>query len=304
MELVLALLGGALRIASPILLAALGETLIERAGILNLGIEGTMLLSAFSGFVVAQLTGSLWLGLGAAALTGVLLCLLMGFLSVTLRLNQHVAGLGVTLLASGVALYAFRLIYGGSSTPPSLTTSFEQFRFFTGTPLASLFRQYGLTYLALLLVPLTGWLLMRTAFGLRLRSVGENPEAADIAGVNVSGTRYRALALGGVLMGLAGAFLSLAQLGAFTHGMVNGRGWVAIAIVIFGNWRPSRVLGGALLFGFLQALQLRLQAEGVNLPYEALLALPYLVTILVLALTGRNAAYPKALLRPYYREGA
>lgn len=304
MDLVLALLGGALRISSPILLAALGETLIERAGILNLGIEGTMLLSAFSGFVVAQLTGSLWLGLGAAVLTGVLLCLLMGFLTVTLKLNQHVAGLGITLLSSGVALYTFRLLYGGSSTPPALTTSFEQFRLFAGTPIAPLFRQYGLTYLALLLVPLTGWLLMRTAFGLRLRSVGENPEAADIAGVDVAATRYRALALGGVLMGLAGAFLSLAQLGAFTHGMVNGRGWVAIAIVIFGNWRPSRVLGGALLFGFLQALQLRLQAEGVNLPYEALLALPYLVTILVLALTGRNAAYPKALLKPYYREGA
>ncbi len=304
MEIMLALLGGALRISSPILLAALGETIIERAGILNLGIEGTMLLSAFSGFVVAQLTGSLWLGLGTAVLTGVLLCLLMGFLSVTLKLNQHVAGLGITLLSSGVALYAFRLLYSGSSTPPDLETSFEQFRFFTGTPLAPLFRQYGLTYLALLLVPLTGWFLMRTTFGLRLRSVGENPEAADVAGVDVGRVRYLALALGGVLMGLAGAFLSLAQLGAFTHGMVSGRGWVAIALVIFGNWRPSRVLVGALLFGFLQAAQLRLQAEGVNLPYEALLALPYLVTILVLVLTGRNAAYPKALLKPYYHEGA
>ncbi len=131
-----------------------------------------------------------------------------------------------------------------------------------------------------------------------------NPEAADIAGVNVAAVRYRALALGGALMGLAGAFLSLAQLGAFAHGMVGGRGWVAIALVIFGNWQPSKVLAGALLFGFLQALQLRLQAEGVNLPYEALLALPYLVTILILALTGRNAAYPKALPKPYYREGA
>ena len=304
MELVLALLGGALRISSPILLAALGETLIERAGVLNLGIEGTVLLAAFSGFVTAQLTGSLWLGLGAAALTGVLMCLLMGFLSVTLKLNQHVSGLGITLLATGLALYAFRLLYGGSSTPPSLEDSFTQFAFFRGTPLAPLFRQYGLTYVALLLVPLTGWLLMHTAFGLRLRSVGENPEAADLAGISVSAVRYRALALGGVLMGLAGAFLSLAQLGAFTHGMVSGRGWVAVAIVIFGNWRPSRVLGGALLFGFLQALGLRLQAEGVDLPYEALLALPYLVTILVLALTGRNAAYPRALLKPYYREGA
>ena len=229
MELVLALLGGALRISSPILLAALGETLIERAGVLNLGIEGTVLLAAFSGFVTAQLTGSLGLGLGAAALTGVLMCLLMGFLSVTLKLNQHVSGLGITLLATGLALYAFRLLYGGSSTPPSLENSFTQFAFLRGTLLAPLFRQYGLTYVALLLVPLTGWLLMHTAFGLRLRSVGENPEAADLAGISVSAVRYRALALGGVLMGLAGAFLSLAQLGAFTHGMVSGRGWVAAA---------------------------------------------------------------------------
>ena len=194
--------------------------------------------------------------------------------------------------------------YTAGSTPPSLTDSFTQFSFLRGTPVSPLFRQYGLTYLALLLVPLTDWLLMRTAFGLRLRSVGENPEAADLAGISVGAVRYRALALGGALMGLAGAFLSLAQLGAFTHGMVSGRGWVAVAIVIFGNWRPSRVLLGAFLFGFVQALQLRLQAEGINLPYEALLALPYLVTILVLALTGRNAAYPRALLKPYYREGA
>ncbi len=304
MEVIIALLGGTLRISSPILLAALGETLIERAGILNLGIEGTMLLSAFSGFVVAQLSGSLWLGLGAAALTGVLLGLLMGLLSVTLKLNQHVSGLGITLLASGLALYAFRLLYGGSSTPPALEESFTQFQLLSETPLAPVFRQYGLTYLALLLVPLTGWLLAHTAFGLRLRAVGENPEAADVAGINVAAVRYRALVIGGALMGLAGAFLSLAQLGAFAHGMVNGRGWVAIALVIFGNWQPSKVLSGALLFGFLQALQLRLQAEGVDLPYEVLLALPYLVTILVLALTGRNAAYPKALLKPYYREGA
>ena len=302
--LLIALCGGALRIATPLLLAALGETLCERAGVLNLGIEGTMVLSAFTGFVAAQLSGSLWLGLGAAALTGVLLGLLMGFLSVTLKLNQHVAGLGVTLLASGLALYAFRLLYGGSSTPPALETSFAQFGFFRSTTVAPLFRQYGLTYLALLLVPLTGSLLTRTAFGLRLRSVGENPEAADLAGVDVAAVRYRALALGGALMGLAGAFLSLAQLGAFSHGIVSGRGWVAVALVIFGNWRPSRVLGGALLFSFLQALQLRLQAEGVALPYEALLALPYLVTILILALTGRNASVPGALLKPYYREGA
>jgi simple sugar transport system permease protein len=183
-----------------------------------------------------------------------------------------------------------------------LEQSFTQLALFKGTALEPLFSQYGITYVALLLVPLLGWLLMHTAFGLRLRSVGENPEAADIAGLNVYWVRYQALMVGGALMGLAGAFLSLAQLGAFTHGMVNGRGWVAIAIVIFGNWQPSKVFYGALLFGFLQALQLRLQAQAIPLPYEALLALPYIITIIILALAGRNASYPAALLKPYRRE--
>lgn len=297
--------GATLRIMTPILFAGLGETITERAGILNLGIEGTMLLAAFASFVVAQLSGSLWVGLAAAILTGVLLSLLMGVLTVTLGLNQHVSGLGITLLASGLALFAFRLLYGGVSTPPALDESFPILQILdpSASPLAPIVNQYALTYVALAFVPLLAWVLNRTMFGLRVRAVGENPEAADIAGINVFRVRYIALALGGALMGLGGAFLTLAQLGAFTHGMVSGRGWVAIAIVIFGNWQPTKVLAGALLFGGLQALQLRLQAEGVQLPYEALLALPYLITIIVLAIAGRNASYPAALLKPYRREG-
>ncbi|MCC6311679.1 MAG: ABC transporter permease [Trueperaceae bacterium] len=303
MEFLIVLAAAALRVATPILLAALGEMLAERAGVLNLGIEGTMLLAAFVGFVAAHQSGSLWVGLAAAVATGALMGALMALLSVTLGLNQHVSGLGITLLGGGLALYFFRLLYGGASTPPSLGQSFGQLSVLPGTTLAPLLSQYGLTYFALLLVPVLALVLRRTAFGLRLHASGENPEAVDIAGVNVYRVRYQALVLGGALMGLAGAFLTLAQLGAFTHGVVNGRGWVAIAIVIFGNWRPVRILLGALLFGFVQALQLRLQAEGVALPYEILLALPYLVTILVLALAGRNASYPAALLKPYRREG-
>jgi ABC-type uncharacterized transport system permease subunit len=303
MDFLFTLIGATFRIATPILFAALGESVVELSGVLNLGIEGTMLLSAFSGFVVAQITGSLWFGLLAAVLTGILLSLLMGLLSVTLGLNQHVSGLGITLFATGLALFAFRLIYGGQTTPPSLPDSFPQLSIFPGTPLEPVFSQYMLTYFALLLVPIMGWLLNSTAFGLRLRAIGQNPEAADMAGINVYRMRYLALILGGALMGLGGAFLSLATVGAFTHGIINGRGWVAIAIVIFGNWKPVKVLGGALLFGALQALQLRLQAEGVALPYELLLALPYLITILVLALFGRNASYPASLLKAYRREG-
>jgi general nucleoside transport system permease protein len=303
MEFLLLLLGAMLRISTPILFAALGETIIERSGVLNLGIEGTMVLSAFTGFVVAQQSGSLWLGLLTAIVTGMLLSLLLGFLTVTLGLNQHVSGLGITLLASGLALYFFRILYGGSSTPPALENSFELLPIAKGTIIEPLLSQYWLTYVALLMVPFLGWMLSKTTFGLRLRAVGMNPEAVDVAGVNVYRTRYFALVLGGALIGLAGAFLSLAQLGAFTHGVVNGRGWVALAIVIFGNWQPTKVFLGVLLFGFLQALQLRLQAEGVPLPYEALLALPYIATIVVLAIAGRNASYPTAMLKPYRREG-
>lgn len=303
MDSILVLFGAMLRIATPILFGALGETLIERAGILNLGIEGTMLLAAFSGFVAAQITGSLWIGLLAGALIGVLLCLLMGLLSVTLGLNQHVSGLGITLLATGIALFAFRILYGGASTPPALETSFQPLNPFPNTILAPVFEQHWLTYLAFLTVPVVTWLLNRTTFGLRLRAVGENPEAADTAGISVYQMRYQALILGGVLIGLGGAFLSLAQIGAFTHGIINGRGWVAIAVVIFGNWQPSRVLAGTLLFSGVQALQLRLQAAGVALPYELLLALPYLLVIAAIALVGRNISVPGALLKPYRREG-
>jgi len=303
MDFLFTLIGATLRISTPILFAALGETIIERSGVLNLGIEGTMMLSAFTGFFAAQTTGSLFIGLAAAILTGIILNVLMGFLAVTLGLNQHVAGLGITLFATGLALFLFRQVYAGQQTPPSLPESFPQLSILSSTPLAPIFSQYTLTYIALMCVPLVAWLLNRTTFGLRLRSVGESPEAADMAGINVYRMRYAALILGGIFMGISGAFLSLAQLGAFSQGIINGRGWVAIAIVIFGNWSALKVLGGALLFGALQALQLRLQAEGVALPYELLLTLPYVMTIIVLALTGRNASYPAALLKPYRREG-
>lgn len=299
--LVIGLLAAMLRIATPILWAGLGETLTERAGVLNLGIEGIMLIGAILGFVAAYLSGSLWVGLLAAMLLGMLAGLLMGLLAVTLGLNQHVSGLGVTLLCSGLALFTFRVLFKGTASAPKIET-FPQLSFPSLGVVAPVFEQYGLTYLAFALVPIVWWLLHRTTFGLWIRAVGENPEAADTAGVNVARVRYIALALGGALMGAGGAFLSLAQLGSATFGMVAGRGWVAIALVILGNWQPGKVLLGALLFGFVEALQLRLRAVGVQVPYQFLLALPYLVTIAALALAGRNAAYPGALLKPYKRE--
>jgi ABC-type uncharacterized transport system permease subunit len=296
------LIAATLRVATPLLLGTLGEVFAERAGILNLGIEGTMFFGAFVGFVVGGLTGSLWLGIVAAIVAGMLSGLLMALLAVRLGVNQHVSGLGITLLLTGLSLFGFRLIYGEPRIPPSIQP-FDRLSPFGDMPiLGPIFEQYALTYIAFALVPVVWWLLYRTTFGLQIRAVGENPEAADAAGVNVYRTRYLALIIGGGLMAAGGAFLSVAQLGAFTYGIIAGRGWVCIALVIFGNWDPLRVLGGALLFGGVFALQLRLQTTGLQLPYEAFLALPYLVTILALAIAGRNAAYPAALLKAYKRE--
>ncbi len=298
----LGLIAATLRVATPLIFGTLGELFCERAGILNLGIEGTMLFGSFVGFAVASATGSLWVGVLAALIAGGLCGLLMGLFTVKLGVNQHVSGLGITLLLTGLSYFAFRLIYGQQAIPPSIDP-FNTIPVFGKLPvLGVIFDQYALTYVSFLLIPLIWWIVYRSNFGLHMRAVGENPEAADAAGVNVYRTRYIALAIGGGLMAVGGAFLSLAQLGAFTFGIVNGRGWVCIALIIFGNWEPVRVLWGALLFGLVFALQLRLQSTGLKLPYEVFLALPYLVTIAVLALAGRATSVPSAILKPYKRE--
>jgi simple sugar transport system permease protein len=303
------LIGATLRVATPLIFATTGEVYSERAGILNLGIEGIMFLGAFVGFAAAAkasdagLSSYLWLGLLGAIVAGMVMGSLMGFFSVTLGVNQHVSGLGITLLSIGLSLFGFRLVFGESSVLPSVEP-FAQYSIFGDLPvLGPIFRQYLLTYAAfIIIIPLAWWILYRTSFGLQLRSVGENPEAADAAGVNVFYTRYLALIIGGALMAIGGAFLSLAQLGAFSPGIIAGRGWVCIALVIFAKWDPIRAMWGALLFGGVFALQLRLQTLGLELPFEFFLALPYVVTIIALAIAGRNAAYPGAYLKAYRRE--
>lgn len=303
------LIGAMLRVATPLIFATIGEVYTERAGILNLGIEGTMFLGAFAGFAIAfqfeqaGVNGYLWLGLLGALVAGLVMGLLMGFFSVTLGVNQHVSGLGITLLSIALSLYGFRLVFGESSVLPSIEP-FAQYSIFGDLPvLGPIFRQYLLTYLAfIVLIPLAWWVLYHTSFGLQVRAVGENPEAADAAGVNVFWTRYLTLGIGGALMAVGGAFLSLAQLGAFSPGIIAGRGWVCIALVIFAKWDPIRAMWGALLFGGVFALQLRLQTVGMELPFEVFLALPYIVTIIALAIAGRNVAYPGAYLKAYRRE--
>ena len=299
---IIGLVAATLRVATPLIFGTLGELFSERAGILNLGIEGTMFLGAFTGFAVAANTGSLWLGLLGAIIAGILAGLLMSLLSVRLGVNQHVAGLGITLLATGLSLFMFRVIFGESTIPPSID-SFPMLQILPETSIfAPILNQYLLTYIGLLLIPVVWWVIGKTRFGLKIRAVGENPEAADAAGLNVYNIRTWALVIGGALMAVGGAFLTLAQLGSFTFGIIAGRGWVCIALIIFANWSSVNVLWGALLFGGVQALQLRLQTLGFKLPYELFLSLPYVVTIIALAIAGRNASAPSALLKAYRRE--
>jgi len=296
------LIAATLRVATPLMFGTLGELFCERAGVLNLGIEGTMFMGAFVGFTAASLTGSLWLGVLAALIGGMLAGLLMAFFSVKLGVNQHVSGLGITLLLTALSLFFFRVIFGENLESPHIPP-FSQLVILKNVPfLGEILSQYALTYIAIILIPIVWWVVYRTNFGLDMRAVGENPEAADAAGVNVYLTRYIALAIGGGLMAVGGAFLTLAQLGSFTFGIIAGRGWVCIALIIFANWQPIRVLWGALLFGGVSALELRLQTTGIKLPYEAFLALPYVVTIIALALAGRKTAGPAAVLKPYKRE--
>ncbi|NPV85347.1 MAG: ABC transporter permease [Anaerolineae bacterium] len=299
---ILGLIAATLRVATPLIFGTLGELFAERSGVLNLGIEGTMFLGAFVGFAVASQSGSLWLGFFAAILAGIISGLLMSLLAVWLGVNQHVSGLGITILWTGFSLFGFRLIFGEPKIPPSIDPFVPISPFKNVPALGTIFEQHILTYVSLLLIPVVWWIINRTRFGLNIRAVGENPEAADAAGLNVYAIRTLALAIGGGLMAAGGAFLSLAQLGAFTYGIIAGRGWVCIALIIFANWNAIGVLWGALIFGGVSALQLRLQVTGIKLPYEAFLALPYLVTIIALAIAGRNASAPAMLLKPYRRE--
>lgn len=299
------LIGATMRMSTPIIFATLGEIITERSGVLNLGIEGTMLMGAMTGFLVTFNTGSLWAGVLAAALVGMILSLLMAFLSVHLGLSQHVSGLGITLLSTGLAMFIYRLHFGSPIVPPTV----EPFRQ-VAIPLLSkipvigpsLFDQYVLTYLAWLLIPVISILLYKTKIGLKIRTVGENPFAADTVGVNVNLTRTLSLAAGGALIGIGGAFLTLAHQNMFLIDVVGGRGWVSIAMVIFGNWDPLKGAIGAVIFGFMDGLQLRLQGLGIQIPFHVFLMIPYIITIVALVSVSRRAAVPAGLLKPYRRE--
>ena len=285
-----------LRIATPLILGTLGVLLCERCGVLNLGIEGTMVAGAFTGWLAVYSGLPLWGGVAVAAATGMVLGLLHAFLTVGLALSQHVSGLGITLLATSLSYFGYRVSFPKVETPPTITP----FAPMDWLPIPILSAQTPLTLLALLLVPLIAWVLLRTPLGLAVRMVGENPQAAEGQGVSVLAVRTGTIVVGSALMGVAGAFLTLSAFNAFYFNMVNGRGWICVALVVFASWRPGKALLGALLFAFFDALQLRLQQSGdAVLPYQLYLMLPYVLSILALVLVARKASYPQALMKPY-----
>jgi len=285
-----------LRIATPLVFGTLGVLLCERAGVLNLGIEGIMVAGAFAGWLAVYAGAPLWAGVAVAAITGAVFGLLHALLTVGLALSQHVSGLGITLLATALSYYGYRVSFPKVNTPPTVTP----FAPMEWLPVPVLGAQTPLTLLALLLVPLLAYLLYRTPMGLALRMVGENPQAAEGQGVSVAATRTGAIVAGSALMGVAGSFLTLSAFNAFFFNMVNGRGWICVALVVFASWRPGKALLGALLFAFFDALQLRLQQSGdALLPYQLYLMLPYVLSIVALVLVARKAGYPQALMKPY-----
>ncbi len=296
----------ALRVATPLLLAAIGEMITERSGVLNLGIEGQMTFGAFAAFLAAYETGSLWLGLVAAVLAGALAGVLMAFVVCTVKVDQVVAGLAMNLILGGLSFFWFRSALTGTSS--SEIFNIETFEFLEIPILSNIpvlgevfFAQHWLTYAAVLMC-ISAWFgLNRTSRGLELRSVGHNPTACDMRGISVTKNRYVAVALGGVMSALGGAFLSLSVTGFFFPDIVSGRGWIALALVVFGNWRIGRIVVGALFFGVLEALQLSLQARGVDLPYQLLLGLPFALTIVALVMNRNRSNEPMGLAVPYNR---
>jgi general nucleoside transport system permease protein len=303
----ISILVATVRIASPILLAAMGELITERSGIMNLGLEGTMLFAAFIGFLAAEKLDSLPVAILLACLAGALFNLILAFMAISLNVDQTITGLSINLLASGLTLFWFRITYlklTSADTPLVNPLQPIKIPLLTDIPvLGQIFFSHNiLTYLAFLAVPMIWFFLYRMKLGLQLRSLGEDPRAADMVGIRVTRLRYFAVVAGGLLAGLAGAFVSIGSVERFFPDMTGGRGWLAIVIVISGNWKPSRILIASLLFAFLDAFQLQVQAVGVQLPYQVLLALPYVLAIVVMIIAKAKSVAPESLGVPYMRE--
>lgn len=295
----------AIRIASPLIFATMGELICERAGVLNLGIEGIMTAGAFAGWFTVYLGFDLWTGVLVAALAGAAFGALHGLLTVPLGLSQHVTGIGITLLATSLTYFSYRILLPEVSSPPKI----EPFQpvpipLLSDIPIIgpALFDQTPLTYLAYVTVALVAWIIYRTPAGVAMRAVGENPSAVEAQGISVTAVRMAAVMAGSALMAIGGAFLTMSAFNSFFFEMINGRGWIAIALVVFGSWRPGKALLGAVLFAAFDAYQIRLQQlTGGVIPYQIFLMMPYVLSIAALVLVARRASYPKALMVPYQK---
>lgn len=302
MELIEYLLTTDLRMAAPILIAALGLLIMEKSGVVNIGCEGMMLFGTFTGVFFARLFGSPWIGILFSGMTGMVAGTLFAYIVVTLRANQIVTGIALNIIALGATSTLNRVIFGVSSQA-ARAPGFEP----VPVPLLSkipvignaLFNQMGPVYLALLLVPLIRWFLLKTTIGLRIRAVGEHPHSADTAGISVTAVRYGSIIGGSFLVGAAGGFLSLGILSLFSENMVSGRGYIALAVVIFGGWKSWGILFAALVFGLGDAVQIKMQTSGSVIPYQFLMMVPYLLTILALSgIVGKSEA-PAASGKPF-----
>ena len=284
MDFLIAILASAVRSGTPVLYATLGEVLSERAGVMNLGLEGIMLVGAYAGFSVTKATGDPWLGILASFLAGMAITLVHAFLCITLMCNQTVSGLAMVLAGYGLSALLGRGVIGQTISgmqPMKLSVLGD-------IPIIGpvLFQHNAMVYLSYLLVIFLCWFMFRTRPGLNMRAVGENPRAADAMGLPVSAIRYAYCLIGGGLAGVGGGYMSVVYAQMWIEGMTAGRGWIAVALVIFGLWNPARAALGAYLFGSVEALQLRLQAMGSSIPVSLLLTLPYLMTIIVLTVVS------------------
>jgi len=301
LSVVAGILTSAIRLATPYLYAAIGESFSQSSGVVNLGVDGIMLISAYASFFIVLNTGNIWLGLLAAIVVGLLMGLLMSFISVTLKAEQGISGIGLYMFGLGLSSLLFKTTIGTVKT----VTGFQPVKIplLGDIPIvgAIFFQHSLLVYGAFLLVPLAWWVMEKTTWGLRIKSVGQNPAAADSLGVNVDRVRYVSVCIGAILAGIAGASLSISLLNLFQDNLTAGQGFIAVALVYFGGWKPVGILWGALLFSSVNAFQLWMQVLGVNIPSDVAIMLPYLLTIAALAVTINRVRQPAALNKPFER---
>jgi len=301
---IVSILAATIRTMTPLLFSAMGELITQRAGIWNMGVEGTMLMGAFAAYIVATSTGSLWLAVLAAIVAGALMGLIIAFMTATLRVDHFIAGLGLNLLASGLTLYWFQSYIQGRAQPTF--SGFENIVIpvLSDIPVIGpiLFSQRALTYVALLTVPAAWFLLYRSRYGLELRCLGENPKALDVKGLSVTARQFAAVMIGSGLTGLGGGFLMLGFSDRFLADFTAGRGWIVVVALIAGNWKPRGVLIAVTAFAFLESLATHLQVLGAQVPHQLLLALPYLASLVLLMGVRFRSGQPARLGIPYRRE--